>query len=52
MIAALNDNEGKYAFEKTAIELYKQPKTKIRKKHIRLVKESVGVDVVSMRFMS
>ena len=31
LVAALKDNEGKYAFEKIAIELYKQPKTKIRK---------------------
>ena len=31
LVATLKDNEGKYAFEKIAIELYKQPKTKIRK---------------------
>ena len=37
--------------KKSRIELYKEPKTKIKKEHIRLVKTSVRVDGVVMRFM-
>ena len=38
--------EGKSAFQTIAIELYKQPKLKTKKEHIRLV-ISIGVDVVA-----
>ena len=37
----------KYALPTTAIELYKLPKTKTKKEHIRLVIASTGVDVIA-----
>ena len=37
----------KYALLTTAIELYKLPKTKTKKEHIRLVIASTGVDVIA-----
>ena len=35
------------AFQTVAIELYKQPKTKTKKEHIRLVIVFIGVDVLA-----
>ena len=52
-IAALKDKKKlprrygrKSAFQTIAIELHKQPKTKTKKEHIRLVIAFIGVDVL------
>ena len=54
LIAALKDNKKfprgykrKSAFQTIPIELYKQPKTKTKKEHTRLVIVYIGVDVVA-----
>ena len=54
MIAALKHKKKlpqryrrKSAFQTIAIELYKQPKTKTKKEHIRLVTVFIGVDVLA-----
>ena len=39
--------EEKSAFQTFAIELYKQPKTKIKKEYMKLVLLSIDVDVVA-----
>ena len=50
LIAALKDNKSCHDDTKDqtiAIELYKQPKTKTKKEHIRLVIVFIGVDVLA-----
>ena len=42
-----DDNKGKSAFQTTVIELYKQPKKKLKKEHLRLAISCIRVAVIS-----